>query len=750
MAECPGGDQLALNTADVTKRGLRFSCWKSTPPNSTFFNETHVAALGLTTKSTRASKHTDCYPLPGWHLTVATQNAQAAALCAGASYSPGFARLRACLPCQSGLGLDDTYAADQSKPKIDRLEVCKIPSGKYLEQNVVRKCTKGSYRVGQASTSEEAGRRCRPCPMGFTTFSAGSTAPLACYVGMAGFQLSNQIYNMAAADVNGFEPDPCPIGTYYGGGSNVMNLTGTATSCQPCPDGSTTQRNGSTTPADCMVPPGYFIAAASPSKTLKKCPGSLSHDGITEGFYREGWAQWDDVRVRDTVAADGASVCSPCGAGILSDETDISPGMGITVDTSRTCPSSWKGCQEVVPGLAFVFYKAAGCPKNTYGAAATTYGLYNCAQGYYSPGGDQEPCMKCPDGFTTDYDPAHPEYQELLTHCYVMAGHGMFDGTQVDPWGSAALSSATALAVECPQGRTSAGGNRTAPKVLCAACAAGFTTMNTRSNDTANCNSCIAGYGNTAAAPATATCDKCAFNYYQDRDISVNACTLCAATKFTYVNGVINETITSNGITFRQGSRSSQSCIAKKSQLPVDVGQSIAIPNSTVAWTPPAADVNMTGCLANCAASKCCIAQLTYDHSSATGSCTRLELNVELLATAAALYYKLLPSDAVAAFSVRGKVMSSGMYARCSLPALATEIANQIMNATSKIIGTGLGVPASFNSVEKCKAACDNMSTCWGFVFASNACVLRGGEDVRNVRTFFVAPGPVDVDVTTW
>jgi hypothetical protein len=66
----------------------------------------------------------------------------------------------------------------------------------------------------------------------------------------------------------------------------------------------------------------------------------------------------------------------------------------------------------------------------------------------------------------------------------------MFDGTASDPWGSAALASAAALAVECPQGRTSAGGSRTAgsQNMLCAACTAGYTTMNTRS-DTANCNS---------------------------------------------------------------------------------------------------------------------------------------------------------------------------------------------------------------------------------------------------------------------
>jgi hypothetical protein len=96
------------------------------------------------------------------------------------------------------------------------------------------------------------------------------------------------------------------------------------------------------------------------------------------------------------------------------------------------------------------------------------------------------------------------------------------------------------------------------------------------------------------------------------------------------------------------------------------------------------------------------------------------------------------------------QVMSSGMYARCSSPALATPITNQLATPANKIIGTYLGV-AAFNSVAGCKAACDNLSTCWGFVFDGSACLLRGGEDVRNVRTFFAAPDPAGVaDVGKW
>jgi hypothetical protein len=40
-----------------------------------------------------------------------------------------------------------------------------------------------------------------------------------------------------------------------------------------------------------MVPPGYFIDAKSTTRTMKKCPNSITHDGITEGFYREGARQ---------------------------------------------------------------------------------------------------------------------------------------------------------------------------------------------------------------------------------------------------------------------------------------------------------------------------------------------------------------------------------------------------------------------------------------------------------------------------
>jgi hypothetical protein len=88
---------------------------------------------------------------------------------------------------------------------------------------------------------------------------------------------------------------------------------------------------------------------------------------------------------------------------------DISAGMGITIDATRTCPTDWKGCQKIVPGLAFVFYTAFGCPVNTYGAATKTYGLYNV------------PCKLCQRGLVTA-----AASSTSLDACVTRVGHGLY------------------------------------------------------------------------------------------------------------------------------------------------------------------------------------------------------------------------------------------------------------------------------------------------------------------------------------
>jgi hypothetical protein len=68
-------------------------------------------------------------------------------------------------------------------------------------------------------------------------------------VGLAGYDVSSAIYDQAAQDVSSFEPEHCVIGSYYEGGTNV--IAAATSSCKACPDGSTTQKTGSTSLADC-------------------------------------------------------------------------------------------------------------------------------------------------------------------------------------------------------------------------------------------------------------------------------------------------------------------------------------------------------------------------------------------------------------------------------------------------------------------------------------------------------------------
>ncbi|KAF8060463.1 hypothetical protein HT031_004639 [Scenedesmus sp. PABB004] len=827
---CPGGSMAAAN-GEAKDRGQRLSCFQSTV-SSASDTEASVAAKGLMTKATRAKLHTDCYPLPGWRLKVATRTLQEAELCLGASYSPGYARIRVCLPCMAGLVLPTGY--NNSVPKVNRTAVCSIPAGKYLAQNVVRPCPQGTFRTGQAGTDEPMGRSCLHCPKGLTTAGPSSTNVTACNYGVGGYQLSGQIFSQAIAMSDLFDPDLCPPGTFYAGGTEIAtDSTFITMTCTQCPDGATTLAPGALSTADCMVPPGYYIDASNPSSpSMQKCRTILTHGSpsITEGFYREGWLHYKDPAARDAVSADGAAACTPCGDGILSEWTDIderedandttkvvaassascyvTKGMGVVVDPERTCPTDsvgaqYPGCADV-SGVARVFLKAVSCPKDTYGAPNVTgdrtYGLFSvpckpcarglitaaanssaieqcvtpagfgytaeggaqCAQGWYSPGGDQSACRPCPPGRTTDYNPARPELQAALSDCYVMPGYGLYDPSLSKPWDDVAIPDSKNLsAVECPAGRWSAGGSRGASNgdALCTACGGGLTTLNTRSVVGTDCSACVAGFGWDSTG-----CTKCAYNTYQPLEPHAGGCTTCGGTMFVFktTHGV-NETINSTGITLRTGAAASQACVARQAQLPADVGQSLGIAAS-LGWATAGTGQTMAQCLAFCPTDKVCFAELTYyDNSTGTGDCRKLELDpVAACSTLGTyqLYYKLLPSDAVSAFSVGGggaaaaegsvsaKVMSSGLYAR----AWAGTALQAAWNAAAAVTGApaiGAALPApnadwQTLSPTACKRACDNLSTCWGFIAKvatdSTQCLLRGGNDARNVRTFLSAP----------
>jgi hypothetical protein len=115
-----------------------------------------------------------------------------------------------------------------------------------------------------------------------------------------------------------------------------------------------------------------------------------------------------------------------------------------------------------------------------------------CTPGSYAPVGSMQGCIKCPEGRTTDADPAR---QTAITDCYVIPGNGIFVGSTpapAGPWNPdvSLESNQTVLALlpvlPCPTGYYGVGG---ALASKCVPCANGFTTAGPGSSADIACTS---------------------------------------------------------------------------------------------------------------------------------------------------------------------------------------------------------------------------------------------------------------------
>eukprot|EP00775_Hariotina_reticulata_P005178 gene5178-5416_t len=100
----------------------------------------NAGSTGLTTRSERATKPTDCVATGGYVLP-STRGGNAT-LCTGANYAPNLNKLSSCLKCQSGLAPPLNYTGS----RVDKTQVCQLPPGRFWELNVVRDCPRGLYR----------------------------------------------------------------------------------------------------------------------------------------------------------------------------------------------------------------------------------------------------------------------------------------------------------------------------------------------------------------------------------------------------------------------------------------------------------------------------------------------------------------------------------------------------------------------------------------------------------------------------
>ncbi|KAF6257767.1 hypothetical protein COO60DRAFT_1460997 [Scenedesmus sp. NREL 46B-D3] len=675
-----------------------------------------------------------------------------------------------------------TFNINVSRLSLDMQQHCtelRPVSGKM--QNVCERCTAGYIATedglncglptalamaacASAYAASPAQRRTLPLGMRTTWYnwhhrttmpagyaSTGFKCALLWYaVVMAGVQLSQDDLDAAqtlAASGDGLGDmavNLCPYGTYFPGGV----LTGNST-CVPCPFNTTTQAVGATSESDCQIPPGYYVKTSDSGATgvMEACPNNVTG----QGYYRSGWTIHSDSKAQ---GPDGTTACTPCGAGILSALTDVDESLGGNDTTKLVAGSSYSCYIEGGWGMAptgvilpdnTLQFSAVQCANNTYGVANTTYGLQST------------PCK-----------------QIAITDCYVSTGYGIFVGNDTNAWapatsGMSPTEKAELPVLPCPVGYYGTGGQLDSK---CDTCGPGTSTAGEGSISSSACNKCAAGWGRsiimTGSRPRPSNCSICLAGTYQPGYLgndgtgfgAGSTCITCATTRSVYISSQGNETeYVSEGTTYRNGAIRREECVPKTAQLGIDIGTKM-FENATLLTADSAGPGNEDpeSCMdTNCNSGQCCFVQFDYAYTKEQGlpgtkACLFVNMPANTNSTAHEkstsnlLYYKMLPSDAIAAASlpkpagtVEAKAMSSGLYARCDLPvswaASGVYDTDQIGNRIGSAFAAG-----SAADLAECKRMCDMSSICWGFTVQNRLCQLRGGFDELDARSFFRNP----------
>ena len=155
---------------------------------------------------------------------------------------------------------------------------------------------------------------------------------------------------------------------------------------------------------------------------------------------------------------------------------DVESGWGVTIDPSNVsalqglqCPINTYGVAGRVHGLRATPCKA--CPKNMRSPAGangfsvctnpagfgyTSEGANQCPPDFWAAADSMQPCIPCPKGRYTDYEPGRGDLQDSVDDCKVPKGHGVYSQDAPVPWEPSLLSSFLD-AKPCPVGWFSTG-----------------------------------------------------------------------------------------------------------------------------------------------------------------------------------------------------------------------------------------------------------------------------------------------------
>ncbi|WIA35695.1 hypothetical protein OEZ86_004101 [Tetradesmus obliquus] len=265
------------------------------PPNSYQDGETTQQQCtscphGLRTEQAGADGVALCLAPPGMQLLPGDGSISD---CPVGSYKEGW-NLNPCISCGDGLLTESDGAVSA--------DACYVPPG----FGIVRvegsgavsavMCVQGMFGRS-APNYDTRSTRCMPCP--------GNTATADVITGIPASSGYTDISDCQPLPGKGFFPDgvvqPCPVGLWSAG---LQQRT-----CKPCPAAHTTLSEGSTSPKDCVVQPGWAMAGNGlPQPCAKGFYGPGGSAGDADGACIECPAGWTTAES----AEDSASDCRVC------------------------------------------------------------------------------------------------------------------------------------------------------------------------------------------------------------------------------------------------------------------------------------------------------------------------------------------------------------------------------------------------------------------------------------------------------
>jgi hypothetical protein len=446
------------------------------------------------TTTVYAQSELECMVLPGYGWAAG----DASAICEAGSYNPGY-NARKCSPCPGGL----TTPGQGSNSSQE----CMAGIGFYYLRGKAVACARGTYKGFIANQD------CDKCPTGISTPNDTVSADVKtkCQTLLPGYELQA---SPVLGDTNATE---CPPNTYRA--DEVVFTSGSgqaAIPCTPCPNGLVTLPNvtRATSLDACVTPPGWGWSAATAASAVPNSPAGQATI-CPVGQYNPGYNR---------------QPCASCGTNLLTD------AAGATNADACYTPAGWGNIKDAV----LATYSATICPVGTYGRPNNTYGLVDvectkcldhsstsapgatnqsqclveagygwadgqvleCEYGYYNPGGNQNLCTYCGDGYNTSAsaNATAGEYKATdASQCRVDFGY--FNGSS--------------LGIEaCLRGYY----KDTLGPHACSQCPAGVSTTKAQAGlKISDCNTCKPGFGvagGVIADLSAPTCARCTSGTY--------------------------------------------------------------------------------------------------------------------------------------------------------------------------------------------------------------------------------------------